>query len=160
MNSRRKVPIVKSHDECERKDRITKVTTSVISDFAKSPILIVESSSASFWRFTSWPSSFKPRSTLEQNKTEVRQSQSWKMSGNSTAAEEMFHKIFPGNFLTPCMELLSSYILECHIIYLLFKNCKSVLQVEIVLCRDWSLLQCAAPYVLWNLPHAGCFIFD
>jgi hypothetical protein len=28
------------------------------------------------------------------------------------------------------------YILECHIIYLLFKNSKSVLQVEIVFYRD------------------------
>ena len=43
------------------------------------------------------------------------------------------------------------YILECYIIHLLFKNSKSVLQVENVLCRDWSLSQCATPYVLWNL---------
>jgi hypothetical protein len=31
---------------------------------------------------------------------------------------------------------LTVYTLECHIIYLLFKNSKSVLQVKIILCRD------------------------
>jgi hypothetical protein len=45
-----------------------------------------------------------------------------------------------------------------YLIYLLFENSKSVLLAEIFLCRDWSLSQCAAPYVLWNL-HM-CFIFD
>jgi hypothetical protein len=29
--------------------------------------------------------------------------------------------IFAGNFLTSCRKFLSSYILECHIIYLLLK---------------------------------------
>ena len=40
--------------------------------------------------------------------------------------------IFAGNFLTSCRKFLSSYILECHIIYLLFKNFKSILQLDIV----------------------------
>jgi hypothetical protein len=75
--------------------------------------------------------------------------QCWKMSGSasSTAARKCFTKYLRRKFL-------SSYILECHIIYLLFKNSKSILQVDIVLCRDWSWSQCAAPYVLGNLPHA------
>ena len=30
--------------------------------------------------------------------------------------------------------------LQCHILHLLFKNSKSILQVEIVLCRDWSYI--------------------
>ena len=32
-----------------------------------------------------------------------------------------------GNLLSSCMKFLSSYILECHIIYLLFENSKSIL---------------------------------
>jgi hypothetical protein len=52
---------------------------------------------------------------------------------------EMFNKIssqeiflyFAGNFCH-----LTVYTLKGHIIYLLFKNSKSVLQVKIILCRD------------------------
>jgi hypothetical protein len=74
--------------------------------------------------------------------------QCWKMS----AARKCLTNIFAGNFLTPCRKFLSSHILECNIIHRLFKITESVLQVEIVVCQDWSLSQCAAaPYVLWNL---------
>jgi hypothetical protein len=56
---------------------------------------------------------------------------------------------------------LSSYILEWHIIYLLFKNFESILQVDIVfklilkIITMWGTML----YVLWNLPYAGSFIF-
>ena len=50
---------------------------------------------------------------------------------------------------------------------LFLKKSTSVLQVQIVLCRDWGLSRCVAPYVLWNwhmqdvlyLTHPGNFYY-
>ena len=72
------------------------------------------------------------------------------------SCKEIFNKLYfqdiilhrTGNF---CHLL---YILECHIIYLLLKTSKTVLQVEIVFCRGLNSSQCATPYFLWS------FIFD
>ena len=52
--------------------------------------------------------------------------------------------IFAGNFLTSCGKFLSSYILECHIIYLLFTKafCNSRLSTTIV------YIMCGTIYVL------------
>ena len=52
------------------------------------------------------------------------------------------------------------YILDCHIIYLIFKTSRSVLQVEIVFWRDLSLWQCAALYFLWNLHMQEVLYFE
>jgi hypothetical protein len=71
---------------------------------------------------------------------------------NSTAARKFLTNYLCRKLSYTLQEIfVILYILECHIIYLLFKNSKNVLQVEIVLCRDLSLSQCAASYVLWNL---------
>ena len=59
------------------------------------------------------------------------------------------------------LKFFSSYLLECHVIYFLLKNFKSVLQVEV----NWlsCMPRLKSPwYVLWNLQTtcAGHYVFD
>lgn len=62
--------------------------------------------------------------------------------------ENLLQNIIAGNFRKPCRKF-------CHFIhwnaiykmFLLFKNSKYTLEIEIVLCRDWSLPQCVTPRI-------------
>jgi hypothetical protein len=63
--------------------------------------------------------------------------------------QEMFNKISSHKIF---LHLAGNF---CHHIYWMPYNLlivyQSILQVKIALCRDWSLSQCEASYVLWNL---------
>ena len=83
----------------------------------------------------------------------VTLSRCWKLSdsGSSPADRKCFTIILRGNFFY----ILSSYILITG--YNLLIVYKRVLQVEIVLCRDWSLSQCAGHHTFSEIWR---FIFD
>jgi hypothetical protein len=68
--------------------------------------------------------------------------------------------IFAGNFLAPCRTFLLSYVLECHIIYLLFKNFKSILQVDIVFKLILKFITMCGIIRSLKSTYAGSFIFD
>jgi hypothetical protein len=102
------------------------------------------------------------RNTVVLSTTYLPTSLHWK----KTFTVSIFHGLF---IWCPVLEnVRHSYILHdifiilyagmSYLIYLLFENSKTVLLAEIFLCRDWSLSQCAAPYVLWNL-HTVCRTF-
>jgi hypothetical protein len=88
--------------------------------------------------------------------------QCWKISGSasSTAARTFLTKYLRRKFSYILQEIpVISYTYKCHIIYLLFKKSKSILQVEIFLCWDRSLSH-VRHHPFSEIYDAGSFIID